>query len=72
MRPLKDNIDIFITSKAKLDSYFLKVQFVIKRYTPPFRYDINWACGGILIFIRVDTPAGMTNTASSTNFTGFL
>ena len=53
---LKDNIDILMVSKIKLDSCFPQTQFIIEEYAPPFRYDRN-SHGDILFFIREDIPA---------------
>ena len=53
---VKDNIDILMVSKTKLDASFPQVQFRIKGYAPPFKYDRNSHGRGILLFIREDIP----------------
>ena len=51
---IKDEINIFLISEAKLDSSFLSVQFVIKGYTTSFRLDRNQNRGGLLLYVRED------------------
>ena len=53
---IKDNIDIFLISETKLDSYFPSGQFIIKVYSTPFRLDRNQNGGGLLLYVREDIP----------------
>ena len=53
---IKDKIDIFLISEAKLDSSFPSGQFVIKGYSKPFRLDRNQTGGGLLLYVREDIP----------------
>lgn len=49
---LKDNIDILMIFRAKLDSSFSQTQFRIVRYDPPFKYDKTSDGDGIHLFIK--------------------
>ena len=58
--PLKfitgNNIDIFLISETKLDDSFPTAQFLIKGFDAPYRFDRNSKGGGLLLYIREDTP----------------
>ena len=58
---IKDKIDIFLISEAKLDSSFPPGQFVIKGYSTSFRLDRNQNGGGLLLYAREDIPCKILN-----------
>ena len=49
-------IDVMITVESKLDDSFLSSKFLIDGYGIPFRRDQNKFGGGILIYMRQDSP----------------
>ena len=50
----KDNIDILLLTKTKMDQNFPDPQFAIDGYSRPFRFDRNQQGGDILVFSRED------------------
>ena len=38
---IKEQIDIFLISETKPDSYFQSGQFIVKAYSAPFKLDRN-------------------------------
>ena len=58
---IKDKIDIFLISEAKLDSYFPSGQFIIKGYRTPFRLGRNQNGGGLLFYVPEDIPCKILN-----------
>ena len=53
---VKGNADVVIISETKLDGTFPVDQFVLERFSNPFRIDCNKNGGGILLFVREDIP----------------
>ena len=53
---VKGNADVVIVSETKLDGTFPVDQFVLERFSNPFRIDCNKNGGGILLFVREDIP----------------
>ena len=53
---VKGKVDIIIVTESKLDHTFPDWSFRISGYNKPFRKDRNKNGGGILVFIRDDTP----------------
>ena len=51
------NNDIITISETKLDEIFPKGQLLIKEFSEPYRFDRNSKGGGIMLFIREDTPS---------------
>ena len=54
---VQGKVDILIVTETKLDSTFPTSQFVIDRYSEPYRFDRNRNGGGVLIYIREDIPS---------------
>ena len=50
------NIDTLTVSETKLDNSFPVSQFLIEGHTPPFRLDRDNNGGGIMPFVRKDSP----------------
>ena len=69
---IKDNNDIRMALQTKLDSSFTNAQYFIEEYAPPFRYDRNCHCGGILLFMREDIPVKKLSTTSTNDFERFF
>ena len=57
--------DIFLISKAKLDSFFPAGQFIMKGYRKPFRLDRNQIEGDLLLCVREEIPCNILNEYSS-------
>ena len=53
---IKGNVDIMMISGTNLDNTFPNGQFLIDGFNEPIRLDRNKNVGGILLFIREDTP----------------
>ena len=62
---IKDNIDVLVISKTKLDESFPTSQFMINGFSAPFRLDRNDKGGGIILYIRDDIPSRLVSTESS-------
>ena len=56
---IKDKIDIFLISEAKLDISFPIGQFLIKSYSAPLRLDRNQNGGGLLLYEREGIPCNI-------------
>ena len=69
---VKDNIDILMVSKTKLDSSFPQAQLRIQGYAPPFRYDRTSHGGGIRLFIREDIPTKIISITPLKDFEGIF
>ena len=54
---IKGFVDVFMVSETKLDDSFPEGQFFIDGFHTPFRYDRNSNGGGILLYVRENTPA---------------
>ena len=50
------NVDVLVISETKLDDSFPAGQFKIPGFASPFRLDRNQNGGGIIVFVREDTP----------------
>ena len=53
---INGNLDILVLTETKLDYTFLKTQFIIEGYMPPFRFDRPTNGGGVIIYVRDDIP----------------
>ena len=51
---IKDNIDILVITKTKLDNNFPLSQFKMEGFSLPYRKDFNHQGGGVMIFVRDD------------------
>ena len=51
------NIDILILSETKLDDSYPTSQLIINGFKKPVRYERNSCGGGILFYVRSDTPS---------------
>ena len=67
---VKGNIDILIISETKLDESFPVGQFLINGYGVPYRLDRDGNGGGILLYIREDTPSKLLSI--NRNIEGFF
>ena len=56
---IKGHIDVLMISESKLDNSFPDGQFLIERYSAPFRQDQNKPCGSIMLFVHIDIPANL-------------
>ena len=69
--PLKfiidNNIDIFSISETKLNYSFPTVQFLIKGFIAPYRFDRNSKGGGLLFYIREDIPSKIITYSSKSD-----
>ena len=52
-----DEIDVLLISETKLDDSFNVTDFLLKGFAKPFRKDRNSNGGGILFYVRNDSPA---------------
>ena len=60
-----NNIDILLISETKLDASFPSCQFILDRFTPPYRLDRRHHGGGIMLFVREDIPSKLLNGDTS-------
>ena len=58
---VQDQLEISLISKRKLDLSFLSSQFAIAGFSCPFRLDRNSSGGGILLFVREETPSKLSS-----------
>ena len=65
------NMDIFLILETKLDASFPTARFLIKVFSAPYISDRNSKGGGLLLYIREDTPSQIL-TCSSNCDTEFL
>ena len=56
---IKDTIDMFLISEARLDSSFPSGQFLIKSYSAPLRLDRNQNGGCLLLYVREVIPCNI-------------
>ena len=70
---IKENLDILVLTETKLDVTFPINQFLIERYSPPFRLDRNGHGGGIMIYVREDIPCKqLKKHKTPSNFEGIF
>ena len=53
---VSNKVDILLISDTKLDGTFPLNQFILEGFTPPYRLDRMTHGGGLMLFVRVDTP----------------
>ena len=51
---LSNSLDVFVISEAKLDETFPEGQFLMDRFTAPYRMDRHTNVGGIARYVRED------------------
>ena len=56
------NVDIHMISETKLDNSFQEGQFLIEGYSKPYRIDLNFHGGGIMLYVRADIPSKLLST----------
>ena len=66
LKGIKENVDLLVTSEAKLDDTFLKGQSRIPGFFSPFQEDENQYGGAIFVFIKEDILAKLLFTESET------
>ena len=54
---IANNVFILMISEKKLDNSFSEGQFLIPGYSSPYRLNRNCRGGGIMMYIREDTPS---------------
>ena len=54
---INGNVDILLILETKLDNSFPNGQFLIKRYSAPYRFDQDAQRGKIMLFIKEDIPS---------------
>ena len=60
------NLDILLISETKLDDSFPSAQFLLDRFSKPYRLDRCSNGGGILLYIRDDIPARLLSNSNKT------
>ena len=55
------NVDILMVTETKIDETFPTSQFIIPGFTSLYRFDRTKDGGGILVYIREDTPSKLLN-----------
>ena len=56
---IKGNLDILLASETKIDHSFPIGNFVIDRFSTPYRLDRNSNCGGLMLLVREDIPSSL-------------
>ena len=54
---IQDKLDVLLVSETEVDPSFPSSQFAIEGFSSPFRLDKNSSGGGIMLFIRDETPS---------------
>ena len=54
---VKNSLDVFTIPETKLDETFPEGQFLMDRFTPPYRMDKNTNRSGIALYVREDIPS---------------
>ena len=63
------NLGILLISETKLDDSFPSAQFLLDRFSKPYRLDRCSNGGGILLYIRDDAPARHLSNSNKTEST---
>ena len=61
-----------MVSETKLDCSFPNTQFIIEGYVSPLRHDRNFNGGDILLFVKEEIMAKITNKSMSKDLKGSL
>ena len=64
---IENNVDILLISETKLDHSFPSCQFKICGFSMPYRFDRDSMGGGLLFYIKDDTPAKLFKHDFGTN-----
>ena len=56
---VKGKIDVLMISEAKIDESFPKGNFLIERFSTPYRLDRDSKGGGIMLYVRADIPSSI-------------
>ena len=62
---ISKNVDILIVAENKLDSFFLKAQFLIPGFPHSFRLGINRRSGGLLVSVKGSISARVLTSFST-------
>ena len=54
---VRDNVDVLMVPKTKIDDSFPIGNFLIHGFSPPYRLDRDSKGGGIMLYIREDIPS---------------
>ena len=64
---IDNNIDLLLISETKLGDSLPTVQFQMKGFSVPYRYNRNGKDGGLLLYIREDTQSKLLISKSKCN-----
>ena len=56
---VRDNVDVLMVPKTKIDDSFPIGNFLIHGFSPPYRLDRDSKGGGIMLYIREDIPSNL-------------
>ena len=56
---IRGKIDVLLMSETKIDDSFPKGQFLIDGFSAPYRLDRSCQGGGLMLFVREDTPSNL-------------
>ena len=56
---VRDNVDVLMVPKTKIDDSFPIGNFLIHDFSPPYRLDRDSKGGGIMLYIREDIPSNL-------------
>ena len=57
---INGNIDIFLTSKARVEKTYLTAQFSLQGFCDPYRFEFKRYGGCTMFYIRDDIHSGLT------------
>ena len=60
-----NKIDTLLISEIKLDYTFSLNQFILEGFTPPYRLNRTTYGGGLMLFVREDTPSKLLPSIKS-------
>ena len=66
---VKGNIDVLMNSEAKTDDSFLFGKFLIGGFSKRYKLDRDSLGGGILLYVREDTPSNLLEVETKPNKT---
>ena len=59
---IRGNADVLMVSETKIDDSFPIGNFLVHGFSPPYRLDRHSEGGGIMLYIREDTPSNLLVT----------
>ena len=59
---VKDNVDVLMISKTKIDNSFPVSNFVIDGFSTPYRLDCDSNGGAVILYVREDIPSNLFAT----------